>query len=134
MIILLSIIAFIVAILTGTYYLHISVKEKYFYSVISIGSMAISFLGAVAFVLGYKHYIDEQIMIASILFVIGISSYIIMFVIDSTNSTITVAITALILRFTISAILILIILWYAFGKRSSMDGIKDSLKNIERKL
>lgn len=134
MITLLSVIGFIVAVGALSFYLQKYGKEKYSYSVFSIGGMAVSFIGAIAFAFSYNYHVNHQVLAESIAIAIGSVPYIIMFIRDSKKMTITLAIAAMIMRLTISTILIIIILWYAYGRRSSMDEIKQSLKNIERKL
>lgn len=134
MLTLLSIIGFIVAVLALSFYLHQYGKERYSYSIFSIGGMAVSFLGSIAFVFAYSYFKQGLIPNLVVAIILGLVPYILMFVRDSKKMTITLAFAAMILRFTISAILILVILWYTYGRKSELDEMKQSLRNIERKL
>jgi multisubunit Na+/H+ antiporter MnhB subunit len=128
----LAIIATIVGILAVAYYPQKYVKERYQYSVCSIGGMAVSFIGAATLAFSFNYYQHKEILYMVITLVLGVAPYIFMFIRDMRRTTIVVAIAALILRFTISALLVLIILWYVYVRRSSLDEIKARLKNIER--
>lgn len=134
MLTLLSIIGFIVAVVAISYYLQKYGKEKYGYSILSIGGMAVSFLGSIALVFAYSYFKQGLIPNLVVAIIMGLAPYILMFVRDSRKMTITLAFAAMIMRLTISAILILAILWYAYGRKTPMDEMKQSLKNIERKL
>ena len=134
MLTLLSIIGFIVAVGAISYYLQKYGKEKYGYSILSVGGMVVSLLGSIALVFAYSYFKQGLIPNLVVAIILGLAPYILMFVRDSSKMTITLAFAAMIMRFTISAILILAILWYAYGRKTPMDEMKQSLKNIERKL
>lgn len=114
MLMLLSIIACIVFIFIASYHLQKFTKEKYGYSIFSIGGMGASFLGAVALVFAYNYYHQGLRLNMVVALIFGVLPFVGMFIRDARRTSITVAITALILRFTISALFILIIYWYFF--------------------
>lgn len=128
MLTILSIISFIIAIVIASYHLHKTTKEKYGYLIFSIGGMGVSFIGSVAFVFAHNYYCQNLLLNMVIAILFGVSPYILMFIRDLRKTTIIIAIAALILRFTISALLIAAIIWYFYMKRSSMDELKAQLK------
>ncbi len=121
MLILLSIIAGIVAILIASYHLQKFGKDMYHYSIFSIGGMGISFLGAIAFLFACAYYKQGLVLNMVVAIILGVAPYIAMLVRDKRKTTITIAIAALILRFTISVVFILVILWYFFLRGSSYE-------------
>lgn len=123
MLIILAIIGGIVAILTASHHLHKYGKERYSYSIFSIGGMTVSFIGAVALVFAYSYYKHDLILNLVVAIILGLVPYILMFIRDSRKMTITLAIAALMLRFTISAVFIMVILCYFF-MRTERKGSK----------
>jgi len=114
MLIILAIIGGIVAILTASYHLQKFGKDRYHYSIFSLGGTAVSFLGTVALVSAYSYYKHDLILNLVVAIILGLVPYILMFIRDSRKMTITLAAAALMLRFTISALFIMVILWYLF--------------------
>jgi len=114
MLITLVIIGGIVAILTASYNLQKLGKDRYQYSIFSFGSLGVSFIGAVTLLFAYTYYHQGLILNLVAAIILGLVPFILMFIRDSRKMTITLAITALILRFTIAAVFILFILWYFF--------------------
>lgn len=119
MLIILSIIAGIVAILIASYHLQKFGKDRYHYSIFSIGGMGVSFLGAIAILFACAYYHQGLMLQMVVAVILGVAPYIAMLVRDKRKTTITIAIAALILRFTISAVFIVVILWYSFMRGSS---------------
>jgi len=124
MLIILAIIGGIVAILTASYTLQQIGKDKYHYSIFSIGGMGVSFIGAVALVFAYSYYKHDLILNMVVALIFGVLPYVGMFIRDAKRTSITLAITALMLRFIISALFIMIIIWYFFMRSSSDDRLK----------
>ena len=119
MFILLAIII-IVLIALAAYFLQVHGKEEYNYSILSAGGLGVSFLGAIAFVVSYYYYsnhINPVGMVVAI--IIGCIPYIMMLVRDSKKMTIPLAIASGLLRFAISALLVMAILCYCMKGTSS---------------
>ncbi len=86
MLIILAIIGGIVAILTASYTLQQIGKDKYHYSIFSIGGMGVSFIGAVALVFAYSYYKHDLILNMVVALIFGVlPSYI--YHISTTYST-----------------------------------------------
>jgi hypothetical protein len=134
MLLILAIFAALVGIAASVYYLQKYSKKWYGYSIFSIGGMAVSFIGAVAFIFAFSYYNQQLFLYMSIALLVGIAPYIAMFIRDTKKTTITVAIAALTLRLVISLLLIAIIIWYFYMRRSSMDTLKDHLKKYGQVL
>ena len=124
MLILLSLIAGIVVIMTASYHLQKFGKDKYHYRIFSLGGMGVSILGAVALIFAWIYYHQGLMLNMLVAIILGVTPYILMFIRDSRKMTITLAVAALLLRFTISALLILFILWYFLIRGSSDDRLK----------
>lgn len=129
---LLLIIAGIVALAAASFYLHKYSRESYLYNIFSIGGMAVSFIGMIAFTIALFYYKQGDITLTILGVVLGIAPYICMFIRDMRKTSIIIALAALFCRFAISALLVLVILWYVYIRKSSMDEIKGRLRNIER--
>jgi len=114
MLMLLAVIAVIVLIIIASYHLHRLTKDRYQYSIFSIGSIGVSFLGAIALIFACAYYHQGLRLNMVVALIFGVLPFVGMFIRDARRTSITVAITALILRFTISALFILIIYWYFF--------------------
>ncbi len=128
MLVLLSIIAGIVVIFIASYHLQRFTKEKYDYSIFSLGSMGVSFLGAVALVFACTYYNQNLMLNMMAAIILGVIPYVGMLIRDIKKTSIIVAIIALMLRFTISALFILIIFWYFFMRT---DPREKAARNIQ---
>lgn len=114
MLIILAIIGGIVAILTASYHLQKFGKDRYQYCIFSSGGMGVTFIGAVALVFACTYYHQGLMLNMIIAVTLGVTPYIGMVIRDAKRTSIPVAITALMLRFTISALFIMVILWFFF--------------------
>ena len=111
----------IVIITIAAYFLQKYGKKNYNYSILSVGGLGVSFLGAVAFVASCYFYSNHNPIGVIITIIIGCVPYVMMFIRDCKKMTVLLAFASALLRFSISVIIILIIIGFLF-----MRGSKDN--------
>jgi len=118
MLLLLAIIAVVVGLSTACYYIHVYVKERYHYAILSIGGMAVSFIGAIAQLFAVSYYRQGLPLNVAVALIIGFGTYVAMFIWDSRKASVTIAMTAMIMRWVISLIIIAALVFCLFGSNS----------------
>jgi hypothetical protein len=111
---LLAIIGVCLGVSAAEYYTLKHVHTEYCYRILTLGSMGLSLLGVISFVFAYAFHHQGHIFYMTAAIIVGVTPYAGIFFRDMKKTSIPVAITALILRLTMSVLLIFVIFGYFY--------------------
>ncbi len=117
----LAIISAILVVIPA-YFLQKYGKEKFNYSILSVGGLGVSSLGTVAFAFSCYYYKNHNIPEMVVAIIVGCIPYIMMLIRDCKKMNITLAIASGLLRFLISVLLIMAILCFLMKGTSKDKG------------